>query len=103
MRTLFNIAHRLSGSLGPAGWTPVLETMDDLDRALHSPRTATQDVSAAGDAGLSSDAAILAAAASQLFESTRDMDREAVVAMLSALRDVSLKRLPQFARATQPK
>lgn len=37
---------------------------------------------------MSSDLAILSAAASQLFECTRDMSREAVVALLSGLRDV---------------
>lgn len=41
MRTLFNIAHRLSNVLGPA-WGLVLETMNTLDRILHSPRTTTQ-------------------------------------------------------------
>jgi hypothetical protein len=41
MRTLFNIAHRLSNVLGPA-WVLVLETMNTLDRILNSPRTTTQ-------------------------------------------------------------
>ncbi len=41
MRTLFNIAHRLSNVLGPA-WALVLETMNTLDRILNSPRTTTQ-------------------------------------------------------------
>lgn len=41
MRTLFNIAHRLSNVLGPA-WVLVLETMNTLDRILHSPSTTTQ-------------------------------------------------------------
>ena len=41
MRTLFNIAHRLANSLGPA-WALVLETMNTLDRILNSPRTTTQ-------------------------------------------------------------
>ena len=44
---------------------------------------------------MSSDLAILAAAASQLFECTRDMSREAVVvALLSGLRDVSMRNIP---------
>ena len=48
-----------------------------------------QEVSTqSGEAAMSSDLAILAAAASQLFECTRDMSREAVVALLSGLRDV---------------
>lgn len=48
-----------------------------------------QEVSTqSGEAAMSSDLAILSAAASQLFECTRDMSREAVVALLSGLRDV---------------
>ncbi len=48
-----------------------------------------QEVSTqSGEAAMSSDLAILAAAASQLFECTCDMSREAVVALLSGLRDV---------------
>lgn len=41
MRTLFNIAHRLSNVLGPA-WELVLETMNTLDKILNSPRTTTK-------------------------------------------------------------
>ena len=41
MRTLFNIAVRLSNVLGPA-WVAVLETMNTLDWVLNSPRTTTQ-------------------------------------------------------------
>ena len=41
MRTLFNIAHRLSNVLGPS-WSLVLETLFRLDRILNSPRTTTQ-------------------------------------------------------------
>jgi hypothetical protein len=41
MRTLFNVAHRLSGALGPA-WALVLETLNTLDAILDSPRTTTQ-------------------------------------------------------------
>lgn len=94
MRTLFNIAHRLSNVLGPA-WGLVLETMNTLDRILNSPRTTTQEVSTqSGEAAMSSDLAILSAAASQLFECTRDMSREAVVALLSGLRDVSMRNIP---------
>jgi hypothetical protein len=168
MRTLFNIAHRLSNVLGPA-WGLVLETMNTLDKILHSPRTTTQarlvvdsqleleqirvlfsisvlaqllmaptsalllrrfcetgcvgtpwapallaatdrrcsqlllllslfplqEVSAqSGEASMSSDLAILAAAASQLFECTHDMNREAVVSLLSGLRDVSMRHVP---------
>jgi hypothetical protein len=43
---------------------------------------------------MSSDLVILGAAASQLFECTRDMSREAVVSLLSGLRDVSLRNIP---------
>lgn len=41
MRTLFNIAHRLSAVLGPA-WSLVLETMNTLDKILNSPSTTTK-------------------------------------------------------------
>ncbi len=41
LRTLFNVAHRLAPLLGPS-WPRVLETLDALDRILHSPRTTTQ-------------------------------------------------------------
>jgi len=113
MRTLFNIAHRLANVLGP-GWALVLETLNSLDRVLHSPKTTTQDGgSGSGNGGgaggalagplLSSDLAILSAAASQLFECTRDMSREAVVALLSGLRDVSIAHMPHAAQVSQPK
>ncbi|KAL4423762.1 hypothetical protein ABPG75_001063 [Micractinium tetrahymenae] len=99
MRTLFNIAHRLSNVLGPA-WALVLETMNTLDRILNSPRTTTQEVSAQSDeSAMPSDLVILAAAASQLFECTRDMSREAVVSLLSGLRDVSMRNIPAISGA----
>ena len=41
MRTLFNVAHRLSNVLGPS-WALVLETLNTLDRLLTSPSTTTQ-------------------------------------------------------------
>ena len=127
MRTLFNIAHRLANVLGP-GWALVLETLNTLDRVLNSPKTTTVE-NAGGPTAmapappsttgtlippintastnananvLSSDLAILGAAASQLFECTHSMSREAVVALLSGLRDVSLAHLPQTARASGP-
>jgi len=54
-----------------------------------------QEVSAQSDeAAMPSDLAILAAAASQLFESSSDMSREAVVSLLAGLRDVSLHNIP---------
>eukprot|EP00887_Chlorella_sp_A99_P002554 scaffold6.g2554.t1 len=102
MRTLFNIAHRLSNVLGPA-WALVLETMNTLDRILNSPSTTTREVSdQAGGAGVSSDLTILAAAASQMFECSRDMSRGAVVSLLSGLRDVSVRNIPA-ASVVQPK
>jgi hypothetical protein len=175
MRTVFNIAHRLGDSLGPA-WALVLGTLSTLDRVLDSPRTTTrvrhrraahgsphhplrhqllrpvpargswqlrlqparlaglrasmggsglrpaertrrhslplcasaqEAASGAAGGGISSpsggvpsDLAILAAAANQLFESTRGMSREAAVSLLSALRDVSLRGVPRGAAAT---
>lgn len=102
MRTLFNIAHRLANVLG-SGWSLVLETLNTLDRILHSPKTTTQETGQGQSPLLSSDVAILSAAASQLFECTREMSREAVVALLSGLRDVSLGHLPHAAQVSQPK
>jgi hypothetical protein len=111
MRTLFNIAHRLANVLGP-GWALVLETLNTLDRVLNSPKTTTQEGGISGGGSnnlaatgplLSSDLAILSAAASQLFECTRDMSREAVVALLSGLRDVSIAHMPHAAQVSQPK
>jgi hypothetical protein len=99
MRTLFNIAKRLSSSLGPSGWTLVLTTVNSLDLVLDSPRTT------AGEGGGGDDLSILSAAAAQLFQATRVMDRNAVVALLSGLRDVSIRSIPFYAQiaAGQPK
>lgn len=112
MRTLFNIAHRLANVLGPA-WAYVLETLNTLDKILNSPKTTTQEMASGGVTGaavsggvsssISSDVAILSAAASQLFECTRDMSRDAVVALLSGLRDVSLNNLPHAMQVSQIK
>ena len=41
LRTLFNVAHRLHGLLGPS-WVLVLDNLNALDRILNSPRTTTQ-------------------------------------------------------------
>ena len=45
-----------------------------------------------------SDLAILSTAASQLFESTRDMSTDAVISIMSALREVSAKMIPEAAK-----
>lgn len=67
------------------------------------PRICVQEVSDQNsEGGVSSDLAILSAAASQLFECTRDMSREAVVSLLSGLRDVSVRNIPTSA-VVQPK
>lgn len=51
-----------------------------------------------------SDLAILSTAASQLFESTRDMSTDAVVSIMTALREVSTKMIPEAAKQPgQPK
>ncbi|KAK9834027.1 hypothetical protein WJX81_004391 [Elliptochloris bilobata] len=93
LRTLFNVAHRLAPLLGPS-WPRVLETLDALDRILHSPRTTTQEISNGSGGGLPSDLAILAVAASQLFESTRALDTEAVEDVLAGLAIVSARAVP---------
>ena len=51
-----------------------------------------------------SDLAILSTAASQLFESTRDMSTDAVTSIMAALREVSSKMTPEAAKQPgQPK
>lgn len=57
-----------------------------------------QEVSAQSAGAHSSDLAILAVAARQLFESTREMVTEAVVSILVGLRTVSLRSLPHAAQ-----
>ncbi|KAM7273445.1 hypothetical protein ACFE04_028109 [Oxalis oulophora] len=94
LRTLFNIAHRLQNVLGPS-WVLVLETLAALDRAIHSPHAATQEVSTAvskltrESSGQYSDFNILSSLNSQLFESSALMHITAVQSLLSALRLLS--------------
>lgn len=104
LRTLFNIAHRLHHLLGPA-WVLVLDILNTLDKILQSPRTTTQEISNSSTIGARpSDLAILSTAASQLFESTRDMSTDAVISIMSALREVSAKMIPEAAKQPgQPK
>ncbi len=56
-----------------------------------------------GEQPMCSDVAILSAAASQMFECTSSMSREAVVSLLSGLRDVSVRHIPQAVQVQQPK
>ncbi len=51
----------------------------------------------------SGDLAILATAANQLFDATRDMSTDAVVSLLSALSEVSAKSLPAAASVATPR
>ncbi|XP_071724220.1 uncharacterized protein [Rutidosis leptorrhynchoides] len=94
LRTLFNIAHRLHNVLGPS-WVLVLETLAALDRAIHSPHAATQEVSTAvpkltrESSGQYSDFNILSSLNSQLFESSALMHIAAVQSLLSALCQLS--------------
>lgn len=73
LRTLFNIAHRLAGTLGKS-WGLVLETLSHLERALQSPHTTTAEAGGRGGAmtlpssGMPSDLSILATAATQASE-----------------------------------
>ncbi|VFQ72111.1 unnamed protein product [Cuscuta campestris] len=98
LRTLFNIAHRLHNVLGPS-WILVLETLAALDRAIHSPHAATQEVSMAvpkltrDSSGQYSDFHILSSLNSQLFESSALMHVSAVKSLLSALRQLSHQSL----------
>lgn len=97
LRTLFNVAHRLHHLLGSA-WVLVLDNLSSLDRILDAPSTTTQEVSVQSAGAHSSDLAILAVAARQLFESTREMATDAVVSILVSLRVVSARTLPQAAQ-----
>ncbi|RAL48739.1 hypothetical protein DM860_001059 [Cuscuta australis] len=98
LRTLFNIAHRLHNVLGPS-WIMVLETLAALDRAIHSPHAATQEVSMAvpkltrDSSGQYSDFHILSSLNFQLFESSALMHVSAVKSLLSALRQLSHQSL----------
>ena len=56
----------------------------------------------AAHGALPSELAVLGVAAAQLFEATADMGTEAVVAMLGALRTVSMRSLPAAAQLTGP-
>ncbi|KAK8329064.1 hypothetical protein V6Z12_A11G294300 [Gossypium hirsutum] len=94
LRTLFNIAHRLHNVLGPS-WVLVLETLSALDRAIHSPHAATQEISTSVPrvtralSGQYSDFSILSSLNSQLFESSALMHISAVKSLLSALCQLS--------------
>ncbi|XP_048135952.1 protein MON2 homolog isoform X2 [Rhodamnia argentea] len=98
LRTLFNIAHRLHNVLGPS-WVLVLETLAALDRAIHSPHAATQEVATTvpqltrESSGLYSDFNILSSLNSQLFESSALMHISAVKSLLTALRQLSHQSL----------
>jgi len=110
LKSLFSLAHRLSDVLG-RGWLAVMDVLNCLDRLLVSPYTTAQEQqpregeeppptadwggSGTAASAASRDLAVLAGAANQLFENTANMSTDAVVALLSALADVSLKSLPQ--------
>lgn len=105
LRTLFNIAHRLNESLGRA-WLPVMDVLTQLDSILANPHTTVLDLLQEGvkesrDQAAPSDLTILGTAANQLFECTSQMSTEAVVDLLSALSDVSLRELPAQASVGQ--
>lgn len=99
LRTLFNIAHRLHNVLGPS-WVLVLETLAALDRAIHSPHAATQEVSATvpkltrESSGQYSDLSVLSSLNSQLFESSALMHISAVKSLLCALCELSHQCIP---------
>ncbi|KAK8546017.1 hypothetical protein V6N12_026821 [Hibiscus sabdariffa] len=94
LRTLFNVAHRLHNVLGPS-WVLVLETLSALDRIIHSPHAATQEVSTSvprltkASSSQYSDFSILSSLSSQLFESSALMHISAVKSLLSALCQLS--------------
>ena len=64
-----------------------------------------QEISNSSNVGARpSDLAILSTAASQLFESTRHMSTDAVISIMSALREVSAKMISEAAKQPgQPK
>ncbi|KAI4364422.1 hypothetical protein MLD38_020517 [Melastoma candidum] len=107
LRTLFNVAHRLHNVLGPS-WVLVLETLAALDRAIHSPHAATQEVPTAvpklsrESSGLNSDFNILSSLNSQLFESSALMHISAVKSLLVALHQLSHQCIVGTSRVPGP-
>ncbi|KAI4378915.1 hypothetical protein MLD38_016333 [Melastoma candidum] len=107
LRTLFNVAHRLHNVLGPS-WVLVLETLAALDRAIHSPHAATQEVPTAvpklsrESSGLYSDFKILSSLNSQLFESSALMHISAVKSLLVALHQLSHQCIVGTSRMSGP-
>ncbi|GMH33400.1 hypothetical protein BSKO_01234 [Bryopsis sp. KO-2023] len=95
LRTLFNVVHELGNSLGSA-WVLVVDTLKNLDEILRSPKTTTQEAVQVHEMSLSgqlSDLSILETAVAQLFESSNMLSTEAVVSLLSALRDASCQSI----------
>lgn len=94
LRTLFDIAHELSETLG-SSWSLVVSTLDALDHTLDHPIASGQELArkgsgnAAGGGALHPEVEILSQAVLQLFQSTAKMDKEALMHLYMALRSVS--------------
>lgn len=112
MKTVFNIAKELANDLGPA-WRVILETMYSLDRILLDNKSMMKGQerkmkeigsieSFEGDLS-KEDVDELKHSIQLLFDGTREMSSEGVVALLGGLRDVSIRHLPTSARSSQPK
>lgn len=96
LRILFNVVHQLGNSLGSA-WVLVVGTLNSLDQTLQSPQTTTQEVALVHEVPISgqrSELSILETSMDWLFESSKMLNTDAVVCLLSALRDVSCQSIP---------
>lgn len=96
LRILFNVVHQLGNSLGSA-WVLVVGALNSLDQTLQSPQTTTQEVALVHEvpvSGQRSELSILETSMDWLFESSKMLNTDAVVCLLSALRDVSCQSIP---------
>ena len=100
LRTLFNVAHRLADSLGPA-WAYVVEVLYALDAALppaggrgaaakDAPPVVFEPAEPSSPTG---ELLILSTAARQLFEGSGALPADAAASLLSALVSVSARAL----------
>ena len=90
IRTLLNVVHQLGSVLG-SSWTAVVTTLYTLDGILmHS---VTNQEARTAELGADTELAILETSLKHLFDGTSNLSTEAVVCLLSSLRDVSLQSL----------
>ena len=77
----------------------MMQEISNVHKCTEAQWVVMQEISNSSTMGARpSDLAILSTAASQLFESTRDMSTDAVTSIMSALREVSSKIIPEAAK-----